>query len=184
MTVRGVLFLVVGPSGVGKDSLLAAAQERLSTACTFPRRIITRPEGDSNEAHIAVTAPTFERMVAAGAFALHWRAHGLNYALPASVETDLASGLHVVANVSRAVLDCARQRFAPVAVLSIRASVVTLRARLLARGREAPADVDARVGRAAAFSVQGDDVHEVHNDGDLDAAIARFMEVLTSARQL
>ena len=41
---QGALVLVVGPSGAGKDALIAAAREALeaNTRFTFPRRVVTR----------------------------------------------------------------------------------------------------------------------------------------------
>jgi phosphonate metabolism protein PhnN/1,5-bisphosphokinase (PRPP-forming) len=178
MTRRGVLCLVVGPSGVGKDSLLTAAAGILDDDFLFPRRCITRPEGDTAEAHLAVDVERFEALAARGAFSLHWGAHGLRYGVPVEIEDALARGQSVVVNVSRGVLDEARRRLAPVAVLSIEASEDTLRARLSARGREDAADIAARIARATAFEVLGDDVVRIPNDGALDDAVASFVDAL------
>ena len=178
MAQRGVLCLVVGPSGVGKDSLLAAAARALPSEFVFPRRFITRPGGDSTEAHVPVAIDRFEALVRAGAFTLHWGAHGLRYGLPVEIEADLARGRCVVANVSRGVLDEARRRLQPVAVLSIEASEATLRERLGARGREEAAEIEGRIARAAAFTVTGEDVIRVRNDGALEDAVRDFVGAL------
>ena len=75
-----MLVLVVGPSGAGKDTLLAAARRALSDdpRFHFVRRVITRAAEAGGEAHEAVTEAEF----AARDFALLWQAHGLRYGIP------------------------------------------------------------------------------------------------------
>ena len=135
---QGILFLVVGPSGAGKDSLIAAARQALShdSRFVFAKRIITRPSDAGGEAHEAVTEEVFAQRRDAGEFCLQWQAHGLHYGLPAPLAEELEAGRSVVANVSRAVIPTARSRFRNVRVLLVTASRLVLRERLIGRGRE------------------------------------------------
>jgi ribose 1,5-bisphosphokinase len=179
--MRGTLHLVVGPSGAGKDTLLAAAMAARPDIL-FPARVITRPAAAGGEPHIPATIPDFDAMEAAGAFALSWRAHGLAYAIPADAEAALASGRHVAVNVSRAVIGVARARFAPVRVLMVTASAQVLAARLAARGREDAADIAARLARAGHGVPDGPDTYVIVNDGTLDDGAAALLAALAPRR--
>lgn len=176
--MRGTLFLIVGPSGAGKDMLIAAARERLEASgrYVFPQRLITRPPEDVSEAHNAVDNATFERMAKTGAFALQWTAHGWRYGIPASIGDDLAAGRHVVVNVSRSVVEDAVARFAPAKVVNIDAREEVRARRLAARGRETKAEIDTRLKRKGA-TLPADTI-TVHNDAAPETAIAAFIAVL------
>ena len=144
-----MLVLVVGPSGAGKDTLLNGARAALAAdpSVRFVRRVITRPEDMGEETHESVSEQAFLLRRDAGDFALSWRAHGLHYGIPADISLDLARGRVVVANVSRAVLAEAAERF-PVTVIEISAPAALLAQRLAARGREDADDVARRLSRA------------------------------------
>ena len=179
MTRRGTLVLVVGPSGVGKDSIIAGAAARLrdDPRAVFARRLITRPSDAGGEDHIAVSPAEFAACLDAGGLILCWNAHGLDYGLPQTLATALAEGKCVIANVSRTVVSEARQRLAPVAVVAVTASPETLAGRLIGRGREDPTDIAERLTRAGAISPSDADV-VIDNDGPLDEAVDRFVAVL------
>ncbi len=177
---RGVLFLVVGPSGVGKDTLMDAARAAMSDdpRFQFAQRWITRPADAGGEDHYPVSEDGFRAHEAQGGFILSWRAHGLHYGVPAAYGDALAGGAHVVANVSRGVIDEARKLLHPVWVLSITASPAALCARLSARGRESAAEIDARIARAAAYRVEGPDVVTIANDGSVEHGVSLFLAAL------
>lgn len=180
---RGTLILVVGPSGAGKDTLIDAARAALAAdpRFHFPRRDITRPAEAGGEDHNPVDTATFDARQAEGGYALSWGAHALFYGVPASIADTLAAGTSVVVNVSRAVIDEARNRFPPTAVVSLSVPEAVLRQRLAARGRETAEQIEARVARAAAVPVSGANVFEVVNDDTVETAIARFLAALEAA---
>jgi ribose 1,5-bisphosphokinase len=177
--MRGTLVLVVGPSGAGKDSVIAGAAALLDRddRIIFARRLITRATAADGEAHLAVSPAAFDDLRRQGGLLLHWRAHGFDYGLPQSLAPALEAGRSVVANVSRAVVGDARRRFAPARVVAVSASRATLALRLAARGRESTAEIEHRLDRAGAISPdQADFV--INNDGPLEAAVARFTALL------
>jgi phosphonate metabolism protein PhnN/1,5-bisphosphokinase (PRPP-forming) len=174
---QGRLFLVVGPSGAGKDSLIGLARARLrgDPAIVFPQRLITRPASAGGEAHIPLDMAAFDRMEVDGRFALSWRAHGLGYGVPVAIEADLAAGRRVVVNASRTVLDTAREKYPGLRVLSIHAAPEVLAARLAARARPTDGDLAARLARATLSRPEGADVIEIDNSGEMEGAAEVFV---------
>ena len=89
----GRLIFLVGPSGSGKDSLIDASREQLALAgVEIARRVITRSAEAKGEAAQGVTPEQFDTLRAQGAFAMHWRANGLDYGIPRQVDQWLAAG--------------------------------------------------------------------------------------------
>ena len=180
---RGTLFLVVGPSGAGKDTLIAGARAALEPggAYVFPRRAITRPAEAGGEDHEAVSPEAFAARAADGGFFATWRAHGLAYGLPECVSATLESGRHVVVNVSRSILANVAERVGPMAVVEIAAPPEVRARRLADRAREDEADAARRLAREGAPFPDGIPVRRVVNDGTPEEGIARFIAALTEA---
>jgi len=178
--MTGTLVCVVGPSGAGKDSVMAAARALLGDddRVVFPRRILTRPADAGGEDHVAVSPEKFVSLRDGGALALHWEAHGIAYGIAAAIADDLAAGRAVVANISRTAIPAARAAYDAI-VVEITADAEVLARRLAGRGRETAADIAGRLARASALAIEADET--IINDGELDEAAQAFAAILKRA---
>lgn len=175
------LIGVVGPSGVGKDSVMHALAAQVP-AIRLVRRVITRPSEAGGEAFDGVSEAEFARRVEADEFGLWWRAHGLAYGIPHAQVEERPDGEIALVNLSRAVLDEARARYPGFAVLSLTAAPETLAHRLAGRGRESEAEIAARLERAGYARPEGADVIEISNDGALDETVQAALSRLYAER--
>jgi len=179
--MSGRFIAVVGPSGVGKDTVMEAmhaAAPRLGLV----RRVITRPTSAGGEVFDGVTVPAFRAMERDGAFALSWSAHDLSYGIPASVDAQLAAGHDMLANLSRGVLEQAQARFRHLVVISLTAAPDVLADRLAARGREDRAQIADRLARSASALPAGLNVIEIDNSGALDDTVRTALAALYPVR--
>jgi ribose 1,5-bisphosphokinase len=102
-SMSGRLVAVMGPSGAGKDALIAYARPRLDPArIMLGHRYITRPADAGGENHVRLSPAEFAARRAAGLFALSWESHGLGYAIGGELDLWLGRGLVVVVNIARA----------------------------------------------------------------------------------
>ncbi|CAN0485582.1 unnamed protein product, partial [Phaeothamnion confervicola] len=140
----GRLVLVVGPSGAGKDTIIAGAKAACAgnPCIVFPRRIVTRATSASED-HDTLNEAAFDQAVVDGGFAFHWQAHGLKYGIPLGIDDDIRAGRTVICNVSRSVVDDVRTRYENVDVMLVTAPMEILAARLAgrSRGSDGPADL-------------------------------------------
>ncbi len=172
MIATGTLALVVGPSGVGKDTLISIARDALAGdhRFMFCRRIITRVADATSEDHDSLDRAAFVEAERAGRFFLSWHVHELGYALPMSVSEALRAERIVIANVSRAVLDVAEARARHVVVYSVTAPPEVLGDRLTKRGRESVKAAAARLKRSVGIATAHAPVIKIANAGAIDDA--------------
>lgn len=182
--MKGCLIFVVGPSGVGKDSLLAHAKSRLANNphFRFVRRHITRPLTAGHEDHHALSGDDFATRLAGGHFALHWDSHGLRYGIDREIDSWLSAGHTVVINGSRAHMPVARERYAALRVIAVSADPETLARRLAQRRRESIDEIRARLAHQPTLP-DGLPVIEIANNGSLETAAEAFVNALNAHRQ-
>ena len=181
--MSGRLFYVVGASGVGKDTLIDYARERLadSARIVFAHRYITRAHQPGGENHIELTPPEFAQREQLGLFAMSWESHGYRYGVGVEIDAWLGLGLTVVVNGSRDHVQSVRQRYPDIAVVWISAKPQAVEERLQSRGRESREEIDSRLARNSRLGMQPPPgVLCVDNDGTLDEAGARLVVLLTA----
>lgn len=179
--MAGRFIAVVGPSGVGKDSLMEGL-------CTMRpdlhrvRRVITRSPELGGEDYEHVSESLFAARAAGGDFALHWKAHGLSYGIPNAVCEVLAKGQDALANLSRGVLQAAYDAFDDLVVLHVTASPKILARRLAQRGRERGHEIDRRLARPEPVMPVGLKTITIDNSGPLAEAVAAAVAALYPER--
>ena len=179
------VFVITGPSGVGKGTLIRTLRERvpeLELAVSATTRAPRPGEEDGVDYHF-LTDDEFEDRVRAGGFVEHARYSGRRYGtLRSELESRGAGGTPVLLEIE---LQGARQvrRTMPQAVQVFIAppSEDALRARLVGRGTDSPEQVAARLDTAREeLRAQGEFGHVVVNDR-LEDAVAE-LEALIRGR--
>ena len=168
------VFVITGPSGVGKGTLIRTLRERVPELALSVSATTREPrpgEEDGVDYHFLDDAD-FQRRVDAGAFVEHATYSGRRYGtLREELERRLRAGSPVVLEIE---VQGARQvrETMPEALQVFIAppSREALRTRLVGRGTDDPAQVDARLRTAEAeLGAQDEFAHVVVNDRLEDA---------------
>jgi ribose 1,5-bisphosphokinase len=181
---EGRLYYVMGPSGVGKDSVLGWVRAHgVSHDVLCAHRYITRPAGAGGENHVALSDAEFASRAHRGLFSLTWQAHGLHYGIGREVEHWLERGARVLVNGSRDAYPQACERFPALQPVLITASRETMARRLASRGRETSQDIAARLARSDAYQVPAGTL-VIFNDGDLGEAGNALLNAITKPHRV
>lgn len=181
--MSGRLIAIVGPSGVGKDSVMAALAER-EPRIRLAQRVITRPSATDGEVFDGVSEKDFQARVEAGQFVLSWSAHGFRYGISKSINAQLEGGQDVLANLSRMILREAKDRFPRFEVIGLTADKNILADRLAKRDRETADEIASRLDRATVPFSPNMAVHEIDNSGSLAKTVDAILERLYPAERI
>jgi guanylate kinase len=176
------VFVITGPSGVGKGTLIRGLMERhpeLELSVSATTRAPRPGERDGVDYHF-LTREEFDRRVAAGEFVEHADYAGRSYGtLRSELDDRLGAGKPVVLEIE---VQGARQVRAAVPdavqVFIAPPSLDALRARLVGRGTDDAGEVERRLRVAEReLTAQPEFGHVVVNDR-LDEALAQLSTIL------
>ena len=176
----GSLVLVVGPSGVGKKTIIEGARHALGNdnRFVFVQRVVARPAGIDADEYDGLTPEDFAAAELGERFCLCWDAHNRRYGLPISVDTDLTLGKVVVASVARHAVGEACAKYPASAVVLITAEISLRAERLLKRGRENGDQITARLARESAPVPMGISPVIIDNSGSAAIGVTAFVMAL------
>ena len=176
----GRLVVIVGPSGSGKDTLIAWLRRRLGDwpDVLFVRRTVTRLADTELEDHDTMSPAEFRQAERDGRFAVTWGAHGLRYALPSSARDHVRQGGIAVANGSRKAVGDIERAFGNILLIRLAIDPDVLRERLRGRGRETPAEIDQRIERSTLIDDTDCGGHVVDNSGPIEKAGQRVLRLI------
>jgi len=177
----GTLYLLIGNSGAGKDSLIQWVLNQWPKEKVppyVPKRVITRPPSPETEAFKSVSEEEFHKMAEKGEFSLQWKSYGTYYGVPKAIEAMLAEGRSVLVNVSRQIVEKTHRQFPNVIVIFVRVPFQVTEARIRARGRERGLDLEKRIDRARLNQDYPSADYVIDNSGDLDVAGRQLLLLL------
>jgi ribose 1,5-bisphosphokinase len=178
----GTLFLVVGNSGSGKDSIIKAVLERYPSdlkSIRLTQRYITRPPSE-DEDNISINPEEFREMSKQGKFALEWHIYGLDYGVPIEIESWLKKGHPVLVNVSRTIVKKACKIYKNLKIIFIEVPFEITLKRLKDRARESGKRLEERIERAKKNQQFSSADFIVDNSEELENAVNQFLNYLVT----
>lgn len=167
--MTGKWVFVCGPSGVGKDSVIAWAVKALTSQpeIFFARRLITRPAQPASD-HDAIGEDDFLQLQQSGGLGWCWQAHGFYYGIFQHYANHVSAGGIVVINGSRSHVD-GLPAAPDVKRVEITASPEVIASRLTERGRDTQQEVLQRLARNASLEETASQKLDlrINNDGEL-----------------
>ena len=176
-------FLIIGNSGAGKDSVIEELQRRFPSRykkLMLPKRVITR-RGSDTEKFESVDTETFYRLRESGEFILEWESYETFYGIRREVLDWLEEGHPVLLNISRTVVQTAREKFHDVKVIFIRVPLDVTADRIIERGRESYKEVLNRVVRAQEHQDYKNADLIVDNVGNLEETSQKVLDYIVAS---
>jgi ribose 1,5-bisphosphokinase len=173
------LFLVVGNSGSGKDSLIQAVKNNFSfqnKEIKVPIRVITRPASPDTEDFESVSGDAFNNLKNQGEFALDWYIYGLYYGVRKNIDLWISQGHPVLINVSRSIPNSAKQKYPDLKVIFVKVPFEITANRIRERGREDDESMKKRLERARKKQNLPSADYVVDNSGDLEVAAKQMLK--------
>lgn len=176
------LFLIIGNSGAGKDSLIRAIQKNYPSTIKkpkIPKRVVTR-RSSHTEDNESVGVDTFIEMKEAGAFVLDWQSYDNYYGVRTEIQDWLEDGYPVIVNVSRDIIEKARSIFPNMKVVFVRVPIDITVNRIIDRGRESYEEVLERVVRAQEHQDYPGADFKINNVRSLEETSKLIIDYITS----
>jgi len=164
------IILIVGASGVGKDTLLKAIQNDVKA--NFITRYITRVP-DENESNYYIGKDDFEHLRKSDFFVSSWEAHGNIYGIS---KLPIKDGLNII-SISRDAIKDFEEKFSDVTTIEIGIPKELLYLRLKNRGREDEEAIAKRIERSQQ-KIEAKNLIYFDNSKPLEESRSTFLELL------
>ncbi|XPV68297.1 MAG: hypothetical protein ACNI25_13415 [Halarcobacter sp.] len=164
------IVLIVGASGVGKDSLLKSIKNQANI--NFVKRYITR-EPDNNESNYYVDKEAFNLLKEKQFFVSTWQAHGNSYGI---ARFDIKEGLNII-SISRDAIKDFENQYEKVKTINITVPLDILKQRLENRARESQEQIEKRLNRTYE-KLEATNLIKFDNSESLEFSSKKFLNLI------
>lgn len=183
---EGILFIVSGPSGGGKTSLVKEALTRIRNL-TFSVSVTTRKPRDgevNGKDYTFVGEETFKEMLGQGKFAEYANVHGNLYGTPlAELENARKSGVDMILDIDIQGARQIKEKYGEgVFCFVLPSSFEILKERLTCRGSEKTGDLEKRLTEAKREMEEINNYDYIIINDSFDEAFDCISAVIKSAR--
>lgn len=166
------IVLIVGPSGVGKDTLIKAAKKQLKNEANFVKRYITR-KPDKNEKNFYLDKFAFEILKHNSFFVSSWSAHDNFYGI---AKNSIKNTLNII-SISRSKICDFEKIYDEVYTINITVNKEELKNRLLTRNRENEEEIEKRLNRSYK-KIEAKNLIEFDNSLKIEQSVFNFVKLL------
>lgn len=171
------LFLMVGNSGAGKDTLMKKVAELAPTKIKIARRVVTRAISDVED-YESVDTEEFLKLKESGEFILDWESYDTYYGIRKEAENWLKAKHPVMINVSRQIIDIVKEKYPDTKVIFISVPLAVTTERIIERKRETYEKVLDRVVRAQDQQDYYDADLIVDNVGNIEETSQKILDYI------
>lgn len=182
----GLIFVLIGPAGVGKNAIMKSVLQRTPTIQQIPTattRGIRATEQQGRE-HLFISRDDFEQMIADKALIEHQVIHGELYGIPrASVETAISESQDIIADIDVLGATYLRSLYPDNTVLVFvqPPSIGELKQRMETRG-ESQAEIEKRMQRVETEMTYAPQCDYLIVNDDLEQASETMYGILLAER--
>ena len=183
---EGNIFIISGPSGGGKTTLVKKVLEsmdnlRFSVSCTTRK---PRHYEVNGRDYIFVSDSEFGKMISEGKFAEYAKVHDHMYGTPLSeLENTAKSGVDLILDIDVQGARQIRQRFGSgIYCFVLPSSFEILKTRLIERGSEDKGEMERRLSEARQEMEEIDSYDYIIINDELDRAAECLCSIINSAR--